>query len=94
MISGTVPTNLKSGFRTCGLFPFNKQEVLKKLPEVYSTEQTVGVLNDSLIQSLKNNRGSSAEEKRKRGKKLPKVTKGLEPKVPGEVFEKHSCPCF
>lgn len=72
-VSETVETNLKSGFRTTGLYPMNFDEVLRKIPGVLpeNLEETERVLDSSLVEFFKEMRGTSEDQKkRKRGKKF------------------------
>lgn len=61
-----------SGFRATGLFPYDPQQPLSKLPaESPSEASTSSVLNESVLEFLQEARGqTSSISKRKRGKKL------------------------
>ncbi|KAJ8048425.1 hypothetical protein HOLleu_00738 [Holothuria leucospilota] len=69
-----VEKNLKAGFRTTGLHPFNPQAVLTILPDSNEGERTEYVgrdLDDCLKSMLEEHRGQKGDEpKRKRGKKI------------------------
>ncbi|KAJ8953465.1 hypothetical protein NQ318_023584 [Aromia moschata] len=71
-INDSVEKNLKSGFRTTGLYPMNPDEVLRKIPGALPTNEEVSrSLDASLVDMLKEIRGTSDEQKkRKRGKKF------------------------
>ena len=70
-IAPTLEQNLKSGFRSSGLYPVNRDEVLKKLPSApVGGERAIGILNAGLIDLLQRNRGQGDEPQRKRGRKV------------------------
>ena len=86
----TVGKNLISGFRSCGLFPVNRNEALRKLPDSnipLTAQECNASLNDTLIDLLQVNRGCSEQEKLARGKKIPKVVPGLKLVVAGQPLE-------
>lgn len=64
--------NLKSGFRSTGLHPFNPHAVLSKLPN-YAPNESDRLLDASLLDFLKTSRRLSDDlpTTRKRGKKIP-----------------------
>ncbi len=71
-IANRMENNLKSGFRTCGLYPFNPSQVLKKIPggldstvnSNASTESVVPVFHTKLVELLKKERfGTSTPNK-------------------------------
>ena len=65
-----LPSNLVSGFRTCGLYTLDRNQVLKKLPDTERTcddrHASFTQLNDTLISLLEASRGSTATSTRKR----------------------------
>ena len=90
----TVSENLKSGFRACGIYPLDRNEALKRLPDYANNstlilEECTNALNETLIELLKENRGCSEKQKLERGKKIPKKVEGLKPTVAGRVLENH-----
>ena len=61
-----VKKNLRSGFRAAGLYPLNRTEPLSKLPSYstcFSTEGSVEVMNNTLINLLSQNRGAESQKK-------------------------------
>ena len=89
-LSSTMSNNLQSGFRTCGLFPLNRQVILDKLPDANRAadpDETASFLNETVVDLLKQNRCSSETEKKKRGKRVSKKYKGLKTVVPGKILE-------
>ena len=86
----TVEECLKSGFRACGLYPLNRNEVLKKLPDqqlLLTKDQANSVLNDSVMEMLRKYRESKEDEKSsKRGKKLPRKIPNLMTVIPGRAL--------
>ena len=87
-----VNQTVSSGFRCCGLYPLNRNEVLKRLPEratqnLHSAESTNISLNETLVELLKENCGHSEEDKIKRGKKIPKKKIGLQNVMAGRILE-------
>ena len=90
VLSSTMSNNLQSGFRTCDLFPLNRQVILDKLPDANRAadpDETASCLNETVVGLLKQNRCSSETEKKKRGKRVPKKYKGLKTVVPGKILE-------
>ena len=68
LASENGPENLKSGFRKCGLVPFEPEQVYKRLPSTASNElEPTEALDSSLLEALKELRGNNAE--------LPKTKK-------------------
>ena len=67
----TFPSYLTSGFRTCGLYPLNQDEILKKLPQKPNGCDPRQILNDAVIRMLEIQRKPEAPQ-RKRGKVLQK----------------------
>ena len=77
-----VKKNLISGFRATGLYPLNRTEPLSKLPSYstrFSTEGSVEVMNNTLINLLSQNRGIESQKKG-RGKKVTKS-------IPGQILQ-------
>ena len=80
-VKPNLPSNLISGFRTCGLYPLDRNQVLKKLPDSERTCDdrlaSFTQLNDrpTLISLLEANSGSTATSKRKR-QRVAKVVPG------------------
>lgn len=88
-----IKSNLKSGFRTTGLLPFNPQALLSKLPgDSDSTRHEADIgreLDQCLISLLRENRGQGGDfPKRKRGKK---IAPGMQISV-SDVNVNHSVP--
>ena len=75
-VKPNLPSNLISGFRTCGLYPLDRNQVLKKLPDSERTcddrHASFTQLNNTLISLLEANRGCTATSTRKlqRGAKV------------------------
>ena len=68
LASENGPENLKSGFRKCGLVPFEPEQVYKRLPSTASNElEPTEALDSSLLEALKELTGNNAE--------LPKTKK-------------------
>ena len=67
-----LDSNIKLGFRTCGIIPIDRTQVLKKLPSSNSiTDVDVSaVFNSTLVTLLEENRASANNQKKKRGKKI------------------------
>ena len=67
-----LASNIKSGFRTCGIIPIDRTQVLKKLPSNNSiTDLDVSaVFNSTLVTLLEENRASANNQKKKRGKRI------------------------
>ena len=69
-------TNLKAGFKKCGIVPLNKQKVLDRLPKEKKIEnnenkaQGEAAVDDAIIQILKEMRYDSGPEIKKRKKKV------------------------
>lgn len=60
-----------TGFRTTGIFPYDPQQPLSKLPEIPSETSTSSILTDSVLEFLQETRGqTSSNPKRKRGRKI------------------------
>ena len=56
--------NAMSGFRKCGIYPLNKEEVLKELPDYSETHESLG---NALTEFLRENRqGPERAERRRR----------------------------
>ena len=68
MVEGNGRSNLINGFRKCGIYPFNPNEVYKKLPSenVMSPKKA---LNQSLVDSLAELRRGNENEKPKNQKR-------------------------
>ena len=86
-----VSDNLKSGFRTCGIHPLDRNIMLQRLPDSdinknLSAKECSVSLNNSLITLLKENRGCSEQQKLERGNKIPKKVEGLKPTVAGRIL--------
>ena len=73
---------LKSGFRTCGLYPIDETEILKKLPQKPSGN-AVQILNEAVIKMFESQR-KAPPPKRKRGKKLEHYKAGSVLALEGE----------
>ena len=81
----TMKQNVISGFKATGTFPYDKLQVLKKLPETSSLQETTSndqenIPSTSLLDYLKTTRpGSKAKKKKPRRKngnatvKRPKI---------------------
>ena len=77
---GKLESALKNGFRACGIHPLNRNQVLQKMPEFITNlpaDEANSSINDSLIELLKEYRGSGEQQKKKRGKKQPKKSASL-----------------
>ena len=65
-----------SGFRATGIYPIDRDQVLKRLPGVNKEpgdDEMLPVLNDSILDLLKENLGigpNAPPKKKKRGQKL------------------------
>ena len=66
--SENFPEILKSGFRTCGLYPLDRNEVLRKLLKTITEAQVDQSMNETLIDLLQRNRGDKRVTKKSRGK--------------------------
>ena len=75
IMEDTFPSYLTSGFRTCGLYPLNQDEILKKLPQKPNGCDPRQILNDAVIRMLEIQRKPEAPQ-RKRGKVLQKYNAG------------------
>ena len=73
---------LKSGFRTCGLYPIDETEILKKLPQKPSGD-AVQILNEAVIKMFESQR-KAPPPKRKRDKKLEHYKAGSVLALEGE----------
>ena len=75
--------NLVSGFRTCGIYPMNPQELIKKLPSQSLPEDINSSVSDVVLKQLQSMRGQDTTKAAKR-KKL-----NVEPgkSVSAEVFQ-------
>ena len=77
--------NLVSGFRATGLHPLDRQQVLKRLPgssRDLGGEETNDILNDSVMNLLRNHFGAGSTNRRgsnRRGKRI----------VPGRPMTNH-----
>ena len=71
----TVHSNLISGFRSCGLHPLDRSEVMKKLPQL-PTGNAAAILNEVVIDMLKENRQKEKSVKRTGGQKLCETPSG------------------
>ena len=77
-----LAANIKSGFRTSGIVPLDRSQVLKKIPSCDITDVSVStVFNSTLVSLLEENR-SSANTK-KRGKKVVHNVLPGQPVLPG-----------
>lgn len=72
--------NLIAGFRACGIVPFNRDEVLKRLVGKSSKDpggdETINVLNESCLNLLKNYCGIGETTKSPRKTRGPKIVPG------------------
>lgn len=69
-IAPNIKKNLQSSFRATGLYPFDPEVVLRKLPSE-NGEDSARILDNSLLEFLKETRGYSENRLRhKRGKKI------------------------
>ncbi|KAK6167092.1 hypothetical protein SNE40_021196 [Patella caerulea] len=60
--------NLKSGFKTCGIHPMNKDEVLSKMPNNQSHDDAADILSTSvteMLQEMRYDKQKKAPKKRK-----------------------------
>ena len=53
----TFPKNLENGFRTCGLYPLNRNEVLRELRKTISNVQADQSMNETFVSLLEQNCG-------------------------------------
>ena len=83
----TVRQNLVSGFRSTGILPLDREAALKRLPDYTNNVDANASFNATLIELLKENRGSGKDEKLERGKKIPKMIRGLEEIRPGKTLK-------
>lgn len=69
--SGTkIRENLISGFNTTGIFPFNADKVLSKLPQVQNDALVAGEVNDALTNFLQSQRTTLEPSTRRRRSRL------------------------
>lgn len=69
-LAPNIKKNLQSSFRTTGLSPFDPEAVLTKLPTAHS-EETGRILDNSLLEFLKETRGFNSDRiQHRRGKKV------------------------
>jgi hypothetical protein len=64
--------NITAGFEACGIYPLNKEAVLKRLPNANRDRgDSVGIhFNEAIMNMLKKHCGSEPKEKKPRGKKI------------------------
>ena len=62
--------NLKSGFWTCGLYPLDTNEILRKLLKTITEAQADQSLNETLIDLLQKNRSDKRVTKKSRGERV------------------------
>jgi hypothetical protein len=69
---GNGTENMKSGFKKCGIYPLNRNEVLQRLPSCFNAEttNTTQVLNDTVIDYLKELRHGNESAKTTKRKKV------------------------
>lgn len=72
-VQKNIGSNLKSGFRACGLVPRNSQEPIKRLPGENKSENVGRQLDSVLIEILQTNRNPTTGRGRGRGAKLSVV---------------------
>ena len=74
---GLNSSSLTSGFRATGIYPIDRDQVLKRLPGMDKDpggDDTLEVLNESVLELLKDNLGigpNAAPPKKSRGPKVP-----------------------
>ena len=68
--SENFPENLKSGFRTCGLYHLDRNEVLRKLPKTITEAQVDQSMNETLIDLLQTKHGDKCIIKKSWGKHI------------------------
>jgi len=68
-----MESTLKNGFRKCGIFPCNADELLARLPQAINVSSTV---EESFIEHLNNKRSETTQTKKQIRKKL-KIAPGL-----------------
>ena len=80
LINKLVPENLVSGFRATGLYPRDRQQVLKRLPGAENRDEggadTSDILNETVLDLLKENLGIGVEKVVKRKPRGPKISAG------------------
>ena len=63
-----------TGFRTTGIYPVDRQQILKKLPNAQNQEEeansSIEVVNDAVLAHLRENRLGSDRQKRTKRKNL------------------------
>ena len=72
-IQSTLAANIIAGFRTCGLIPIDRNQVLKKLPSIERISEDAdvsAVFNSTLVSLLEENRAPATAKQQKRGKKV------------------------
>lgn len=73
-MESTSKQNLMSGFRKCGIFPINLDELLQRLPQ--TTSDPEGIVEDSFLTSLEEKRKQWTETGKKRSRKSMQVPAG------------------
>ena len=72
MKTGIHAKNLVSGFKATGLFPLDRSQVLKRLPQMKSSDVTQSIFNEAVMEVLHKNCGVGIKKKErmKRGAKV------------------------
>ncbi len=73
LVEGLNPKqHLPNAFRKCGLFPFNREEVLNRIPVFVPTQEIAKHMDAALLKKLEVRRfGDASKKKQPRGKKIP-----------------------
>ena len=73
-VEDTIEVNLKSGFRTTGIYPVDRDVAIKRLPDdeqnAVNSSDAGSSFNETLIELLKENRGCGSKQRLERGKKI------------------------
>lgn len=67
---------IKNGFRATGIYPLNKNEVLKRMPNKRFENKVFGKIDDTLLNYLKETRSPSVSNSRQTRKKMIRVVPG------------------
>jgi len=64
-----LSSNIRAGFRGCGIVPLDRMQVMKRLPGFHAPEEENSAVNDYLVEFLKTMRLKDTE-KAPRGKRI------------------------
>ena len=77
LFAGGHSENLESGFKACGIYPFDPKQVLKKLPDYEcGSEEVSKNVSDAMLDVLKSMRGVDKITERRRKRRKVTVTPG------------------